>query len=81
MERKHLVGDLALGILIGFALSAGFFLIWGAFQLLGFILWSIVAGGGGAVAGRLLLGSRRGAVAGALLIRFAVFALFGGVFF
>jgi hypothetical protein len=81
MEGKQVVSDLALGILIGFALSVSFYLIWGAFQLLGFLLWSIVAGGGGALAGRLLLGSRRGAVGGALLLRFAVFALFGGVFF
>ena len=81
MERKQLLGDLTLGILIGFLLSGSFYLIWGAFQLFGFILWSVVAGGGGALLGRRTFGSRRGAVAGALLIRFAVFAFFGGVFF
>lgn len=81
MERKQLVGDLTLGVVIGFALSTSFYLIWGAFQLFGFILWSIVAGGGGALAGRLLFGSRRGAVVGALFIRLAIFVLFGGVFF
>lgn len=81
MERKQLLGDLTLGIVIGLLLSGSFYLIWGAFQLFGFILWSVVAGGGGALLGRMIFGSRRGAVAGALLIRFAVFAFFGGVFF
>lgn len=81
MGRSRVTTDLALGITVGVALSVSFYLIWGVFQLFGFILWSIVGGGGGALLGRWLLGSRWGAVAGALLIRFAIFALFGGALF
>lgn len=79
MERGQVIGDFALGTVIGFVLSTSFYLIWGAFQLFGFILWSIAAGGGGALLGSRLSGSRWGAVAGALVLRFAVFAFFGGV--
>ena len=79
MNKKELIVDLLIGVTIGFLLSGGFYFVWGAFQLVGFFLWSIVAGGGGALLGRRISGSLTGAVVGAILLRFAVFAFFGGV--
>ncbi|MEX2444085.1 MAG: hypothetical protein WD492_10790 [Alkalispirochaeta sp.] len=80
MDRKLLLGDALLGMLIGFVLSASFFVIWGAFQWVGFFLWSIVSGGGGAVLGRVIFGSRVGAILTAIVLRLAIFVFFGGVF-
>mgnify|MGYP006270101701 CR=1 FL=1 len=79
MERKQLLGDALIGTLIGFALSASFFVVWGAFQWVGFFLWSIVAGGGGALLGRVIFGSRPAAIIGAVVLRVAIFVFFGGV--
>ena len=79
MQRKPLLNDVLIGALIGFALSASFFVIWGAFQWVGFFLWSIVAGGGGAVLGRAIFGSRLGAMLTAIVLRLAIFVIFGGV--
>lgn len=79
MEGRLRGSDLVVGIAIGFALSGAFYAIWGAFQLVGFFLWSIVGGGGGALAGRLLTGRLWGAIAGALAVRLAIFVFFGGV--
>ena len=79
MERRLRVIDLVLGVVIGFVLSGAFYLIWGAFELVGFFLWSIVAGGGGALAGRWLTGNVWGALAGAVVVRLAIFVFFGGV--
>ncbi|HKK48028.1 MAG TPA: hypothetical protein VJ932_02970 [Alkalispirochaeta sp.] len=80
MQRKPQFSDVLIGILIGFALSASFFVIWGAFQWVGFFLWSIVAGGGGAVVGRGIFGSRVGVILTAVVVRLAIFVLFGGIF-
>ncbi|MFW5695640.1 MAG: hypothetical protein ACOCYB_10760 [Alkalispirochaeta sp.] len=79
MNGKQLFGDALLGTLLGFALSASFFVIWGAFQWVGFFLWSIVAGGGGAVLGRVIFSSRVGAIIMAIVLRLAIFVFFGGV--
>ena len=79
MQRKLLLSDVLIGTLIGFALSASFFVIWGAFQWVGFFLWSTVAGGGGAVLGRVIFGSRLGAMLTAIVLRLAIFVIFGGV--
>lgn len=80
-DSGTIVRDAVVGVLIGFALSGAFYLIWGAFQLLGFFLWSTVAGGGGAVAGGRIGGSLTWAIVGAVLIRVLIFVVFGGVFF
>lgn len=76
-----------LGIAIGFVLSISFYVFWGAFQLLGFLLWSIAAGGGGGVlgghlAGRIFGAERSalgiiGAAFGAVVVRVAIFVAFG----
>lgn len=79
MQRKLLLGDALIGTIVGFALSASFFAIWGAFQWVGFFLWSIVAGAGGAVLGRMIFGSRVGAILTAIVLRLAIFVFFGGI--
>jgi len=78
MNSRKLTTDALIGVIIGFALSGLFYVIWGAFQLVGFFLWSIVAGGGGAVAGRFLFRTHWGVVLGAVVVRLAIFVLFGG---
>ncbi|MFW5995171.1 MAG: hypothetical protein ACOCRN_03590 [Spirochaetia bacterium] len=62
-------------------LSGAFYVIWGAFQLLGFFLWSIVAGGAGAVVAGRLGGTLGCAIVGAVVLRVLIFVVFGGVFF
>lgn len=59
MERSVTRHALA-GVVIGFVLSASFFLFFGAFQLVGFFLWSIVGGGGGGVLGGYVVARFRG---------------------
>ncbi|MFO8064495.1 MAG: hypothetical protein ACQETQ_02710 [Spirochaetota bacterium] len=77
MKSKEIASDAAIGVLIGFALSGLFYFVWGAFELVGFFLWSIVAGGGGALIGRRVLHTRVAVVLGAVVVRVAIFALFG----
>ncbi len=84
MERKTDVGRpyvkwAVIGIVLGFVLSGLFYVIWGAFQAVGFVLWSIVGGGGGALAGGRLGGSTLWAVTGAIAVRVLIFVLFGEV--
>ena len=86
MERP-IVRHALVGVAIGFGLSASFYFFWGAFQTIGFFLWSIVGGGGGGVLGGYLtgriLGTERaafglfGAALGAFAVRVAIFVLFG----
>ena len=81
MNSRELTSDAIIGVVIGFALSGLFYVIWGAFQLVGFFLWSIAAGGGGAVLGRVIVRARWGAVLGAVVVRLAIFVFFGGFIF
>ena len=81
MNSRELRNDALIGVVIGFALSGLFYVIWGAFQLVGFFLWSIVAGGGEAVVGLVILRARWGAVLGAVVVRLAIFVFFGGFIF
>ena len=70
-----------IGVILGFALSGVFYLVWGAFQPVGFFLWSVVAGGGGGLAGGRIGRSSVAAMAGAIVVRLFVFIAFGGVLF
>lgn len=86
MERP-IVRDALIGVVIGFGLSASFYFLWGAFQTLGFFLWSVVGGGGGGILGGYIAGRIRGedvprhgmagAALGAVVVRVAIFLLFG----
>lgn len=69
-----------IGVILGFALSGAFYFVWGAFQPVGFFLWSVIAGGGGGLVGGRIGRSTAAAVAGAIVVRLFVFVVFGGVF-
>lgn len=71
----------SLGVGLGFVLSGLFYVVWGAFQPVGFFLWSIAGGGGGALLGGIPGRSVAWAVTGAIVVRALIFVLFGEVFF
>ncbi len=71
----------ALGVGLGFVLSGLFYVVWGAFQPVGFFLWSVVGGGAGALLGGFLGRSVVWAATGAIIVRVLIFVLFGEVFF
>ena len=76
-----LLGHVGHGVVVGFLLSGAFFLFWGAFELVGFFLWSVVGGGGGAALGSYIARTTRfrlaAALAGAVVVRVLIFLFFG----
>lgn len=68
-------------VVLSFALSVAFWLMYGVFNLAGFIIWSVVSGVVGGLLGELVMRNLIGGLLFAAVIRIAVFIVLSGLFF
>ena len=77
-RSREIVRNAALGIITGYVLSVLFYLIFGVFQLVGFIVWSLVTGAIGGIIGGLVIRNPVGPILFAAILRILWFAVATG---
>ena len=80
-DTKSVVNTVAVSIGLAFVLSVLFWLVYGVFNLAGFILWSLVSGVVGGLLGELAMKRLVGGLLFTAIIRIAVFIALSGLFF
>ncbi|MFP4431563.1 MAG: hypothetical protein ACOCW6_09440 [Spirochaetota bacterium] len=78
--KQNLLYHLIVGVLTGFGLSLLFYISFGMFDAAGFVVWSVVTGVLGGLAGGLWLKSIGATVGLTMFLRVIVFAALSGLF-
>lgn len=81
MTRNTLLVNTILSVVLGFALSLLFWLIFDVFVLSGFLIWSTASGLAGALIAHLLRRNLPAALLITAVVRIAVFVFFSGQWF
>jgi len=80
-RTNEIVLDAVVGIVTAYLLSVLFWLVFGVFQLTGFIVWSLVTGAVGGILGGFVLTRPWGPILLAAVVRVAWFAVATGFTF